>query len=250
MNLYPKLCRQLLANGLGDTGFRVASGYLIREMGECVGGIEFQKSKHDDCQFYVNVGVMSKRIDRFQRRFTAEADSRPFDWQRAQIRHRLHSDDADCHERWHIKRTRPMSLLVDRLATHLLNDAVPFIEAFGTDARMRDALLADDSPHGYKLYRGSDWPRRSIALFYAAFLIAEIGPSERFDETLREAQAAVENSIEQDFIDRRIDAIGTPPMNPEDMIPQEALDRLREMTGQDFGDDYEAWQQWLKSNLP
>jgi len=32
------------------------------------------------------------------------------------------------------------------------------------------------------------------------------------------------------------------------MTKQQAYERLRELTGEDFGDDVEAWERWYKKN--
>jgi len=249
MASYSTLRKALLASGLRDAGFTAGSEYLVRDMGECVGGIEFQKSKYDSAEFYIEAGVLSKRLDRFELRFTSESRSRPYGWERAQIRMRLDSGPSDDgYGKWILRSTQPITKLADRMASLLLNDGVHLFNTFGTDEKMRDGLLARKKPHGYSLSRGVEWPARHAALVYAAILIDDIGPRESLGKTIAMARSAAKTPMERDWVNRYVKEMRKPPLNPEDMSQQEAFERLRELTGQDFGNDYEDWNSWLKSN--
>lgn len=248
MASYAALLTGLLKAGLADLGFTKARGYLVRDMGECVGGVNFQKSKYDDNNFFVEVGVLSKRLDRFDRQFTAENDTHPYHWMRAQFRHRLRSPDADRgDDQWAIKPNKPIADLVNRLAPLLTSEAVRIFDALGTDAKMLSALTSDADPCGIRICRGQEWPALSNAYVYAAVLADAISP-DQVGELKRMAIDSAETALIREQVNEELSMIGKRPTSPEDMLPEEALAELRELTGQDFGSDYQAWQNWLKNH--
>jgi hypothetical protein len=218
-------------------------------MGECVGGIEFHKSKYDSAEFDVDAGVLSKRLDRFERRFSSEDRSKPYEWFRAQIRVRLDSGPSDDgNGKWLLRRRQPVANLADRLMPLVLKDGIALFDRFGTDAKMRDALLAPPKRGRFSLSQGADWPKRHVALVYAAFLFNHIGPQGQFRKTVSKARAAAKTPLDRDQVARYVEEIDKAPVNPEDMSREEAIARLRELTGRDFGNDYAAWSDWLKSH--
>ena len=74
MASYSKLLSALLRAGLADVGFTKSDGYLIRDSSECIGGLYFQKSRYEANDFFVEAGVLSKRLDRFDRLGRARED--------------------------------------------------------------------------------------------------------------------------------------------------------------------------------
>lgn len=248
MGTYAALLTGLLKAGLADLGFTKTRGYLIRDMGECVGGVNFQKSKYDDNRFFVEVGVLSKRLDRFNLQFMAENDTHPYHWMRAQFRHRLTSPVADRgDDQWTITPNKPIAELVSRLAPLLKSEAVRIFDALGTDAKMLSALTSDADPCGIRVLRGQEWPAVPTAYVYAAVLADAISP-EQVGTLKRMAMDSAETPLLREQVIEQLANVGKRPIAPEDMLPEEALAELRELTGQDFGSDYQAWQNWLKNH--
>lgn len=248
MATYAALLTSLLKTGLADLGFSKSRGYLVRDMGECVGGVNFQKSKYDANNFFVEVGVLSKRLDRFNLQFTTENHLHHYHWMRAQFRHRLSSPAADRDgDQWTIKPTAPIAELVHRLAPLLKSEAVRIFDALGTDAKMLSALISDADPCGISVCRGQEWPELSTAYIYAAVLADAISP-EQVGELKQMAEDAAKTDLSRAQVKEKLANVGKRPTAPEDMLPEEALAELRERTGQDFGSDYQAWQNWLKNH--
>ena len=248
MATYPKLLTALLKSGLDDLGFYKANGYLIRDMGDCVGGIHFQKSKYYSNQFFIEAGVLSKRIDRHLMRQTTASDKRPYTWQRSQFRKRLVSDAADLNDdKWILKSAGPPDELVSRLSPVISREAVRIFDALGTDEKMMAALISDQDPCGYAVCRGQEWPAVCDALVMAVVIAHDIAPDavSRYSEM---AVSAASRDSERLAVQGALEQVGQTPIEPSDMMPAEALDELRRMTGQDFGDDYEAWRKWLRDN--
>lgn len=230
---YRALQESMLALGMRSARFTIEKGLLVRDFGECVGGIEFQRSKYNPDEFFVNVGIISKRVDEF---FKDEYRNEPWSL-RCHLGCRL--EDIVPSPLPYCWRTTPTADVAATLAKVILQHAIPFFERFSTDSKLKSGLLRGSRKLKYHLLAGD-------SELYAAIIAKHKGDAKAFEHLAKQAREQAKKSANEDWVVEQLERLVAGPILPEDTNRATAIEQLKRITGRDFGDDEVAWRAWLR----
>lgn len=251
---YGQLAQALLLRGLAREGFRQAGRCLIHESRQVEGGFELERKQGKPYTFFVNVGAWSKRLHAFEVEGTPYKDT----FRNFPFRFRSHAceplealgpPERQIPKEWTLPPEGDLDELAEALAPLLLEVGLPFLRAHDSDAALLESLQAER----HTRERQSPGLRR-LRSVHLAVLHDALGEAEARDRLLGQARdeaaaagTPADREVIEEAIQRFLDPV-RPSLPLHELPPAEALQQLREMTGQDFGDDMEAWAAWLKEN--